>query len=428
MSFIDSGPTIGLPPQVSGMEGAHPVSLLTQALLEKAPPQVGPYSGPVVLPITVAQLSSRDFLQRVTASTGEQPPIAPTAFPLGDVVVSEPRLNLAPAPTPSPPAGTSPSSAPPVQRRAPYLPDCRPALQPVVTSVSLLSLAEGQLISDEDMAYHRQHPLTTTNLNRFLAVEYEAITRVLTAEQEKLAPESPASKALGKLLDRSKTARNARAGCVIDHGTAGERVDMPAEKRAEELKRLESFKKGIAAFFSQQKLGDFTRLLDEQKVALLRTAAWPEVKSEVQFSSGEMARHIQTPAARLLRYGGIRGVPSLDSASEHLPNLWADRYDVRGRELFHGYRHATLAPFGPDMTDARAALIAEVRAKELLQAMVLDDPNLCNVQDGGEVSLKVSSVSLLTPDRWRGAVVGLKGRKSERAMWKLQQAAGVEPR
>ena len=53
---------------------------------------------------------------------------------------------------------------------------------------------------------------------------------------------------------------------------------------------------------------------------------------------------------------------------------------------------------------------------------MLDDPNLRNVADGGEVSLDVSSVSLLTPDRWRGAIAGLEGRKSERAMWKLQQA------
>jgi phosphatidylinositol-4,5-bisphosphate 4-phosphatase len=213
----------------------------------------------------------------------------------------------------------------------------------------------------------------------------------------------------------------------------------------------------LADGFKKAKLGGAEHAFDEAYLDTLREQDWSQqISGRVEFSDDDADVSLTsqiTPAAGLGNvfdsYGG-HGVPSHDSTEVgHPTNLaYSELRDTGGNELFAGVRHGVHSAYGitaehlkslsrddfvelvlslrPQMTQEASSLMydmiqrdpkeaatlaADLRAKanekratEVVQAaLVKNSGKLDRARNGEVVTVDLTSISLLTPDTWRGA-------------------------
>ena len=159
-----------------------------------------------------------------------------------------------------------------------------------------------------------------------------------------------------------------------------------------------------------------SKLDKEHKNQLDTKQEWKTIDEEVRFSfngAPVLGHSTITPASQLgdifqSKYATDSGINCADTAeANHAVNLATSELTINDSDgkpftIFRGVRHAVNSAFGIESDEDRAKA-NEARAKEgVIAALSLDKALLADALKGKKVNLSISSISLMTPDDFRG--------------------------
>jgi phosphatidylinositol-4,5-bisphosphate 4-phosphatase len=162
------------------------------------------------------------------------------------------------------------------------------------------------------------------------------------------------------------------------------------------------------------RFGNITEQLNREYLNVLNSYSWAPFNKRININyTGKtkvfISKIIPAPyiggefSHSFSEYNG-NGIPcSSISEKNHAVNLSASSlFTEKGELLFKGLRHGVNSAYGINNPAERCAA-NKARVKEILKAAIVSDPEKLNeALEKGEISIEITSLSLLTPDIFRG--------------------------
>jgi hypothetical protein len=330
---------------------------------------------------------------------------------------------------------------------------------------------------DSKLAYierqHLEHPTSKKEIARAKSLWTEAALRDVRAQIQLHHQDPTKLKELGQLefllLERVAMFQNEQdSTAIVGKQAIGELMGAKKEswftfglkKKGAVTKTLEQFQNGEMRWSSKNLreqdmlkvvlketyrhlgLGDATEALTERlehhHIEVLNDQPWAVIDRSVQLQLGGRQLEFGSKISPAGMLGNVfdsyrgKGISSATTDERvHAVNLAATEFTApNGKVLFKGLRHGIHSAFGlANAEDRRVANLS--RARETLQAALLMNPELAaRALQGESVELDLNSISLVTPDSFRGRgtpadplQVGRIKKTNEKAMLAEQLAA-----
>lgn len=297
--------------------------------------------------------------------------------------------------------------------------------------VSALQALKGDL-QTRQTSLRAMHDANPTSLRDIYHAKFQQVNAAIRALDSKL--DGAADNAV--VLKKARNALVARKDELLRTSLAPQAAATPPEGKLKQLlgdreeKRMaDLLEKTFKAAGLKDAAKHVEHDLHRQHVEVLNSQRWDTITKKVSFThNGKLVEYASTiqPGPQLL--------PGYDGKGVCCHTTWEDRHavnlarselqDANGATLFAGFRHGVHSAYGID--DAAQRVQANVnRAKETLAAIIASDPQkLAAAKNGETVTLRLASISLLTPDLKRSKL-GLGGvaNDNERLMLQEQLAA-----
>ncbi|GEM_PF-2360131 len=282
-------------------------------------------------------------------------------------------------------------------------------------------------------AMHEANPTSLRDIYRFKAQTVDAGIRLIDQLQLQNKALPPNSKSV---VLAARNALDARQGELVRASQEPQAAATPPASKLKELLRDREeertatlLKEAFRSVGWEKAAGAVKHDLHRQHVEVLNEQGWNTIAKTITFThEGRLQEYASTiqPGPQLLASYNGKGVCCHTTWEDrHAVNLArSELKDKNGKTLFAGFRHGVHSAYG--IADATLRSEANVRrAKETLQAIIESDPQkLAAAKNGDTVTLRLASISLLTPDLQRSKL-GLGGvsDKNERLMLQEQLAA-----